>query len=246
MRTSEQEARREFAKHVATRSQAESHLGTIDVLEWAQPGNSNFRIVYTLRNGVLHVDGDLGAACYQWYGKTTLEAIAGYSLSYFREKCQASEYNDYGKEWDRDTAERNLQDRIDSVLKDFQDIKRGEDGKFLPRPKCTAQEFIESFTCEDALENEWQWGRLLYEENHQAMLIPGTENINKKWDRKAGEIRGGVFLNFEESWDIGMVTGRRIEWHKWGLKLAIEQLNHAIYMPKNCQTETAESEQPHV
>jgi hypothetical protein len=224
MRISEPEARREFAKHVATRSQCECHLGTIDVLEWAQPGCSNFRIVYTLRNGVLHVDGDLGAACYQWYGKTTLEAIAGYSMSYFREKCQASEYNHRGMEWDRDTAESNLQDRIDSALEEHKVRRRGEDGKFLPVPKCTAAEFIESFTAEDALDNEWQWGNLLYENNAQSMLIPGTEDIDKEWDSKAKAMRGGIFLNFEEGWDIGMVTGRRIEWHKWGLKLAIEQL----------------------
>lgn len=215
-----EEALREFAKHVATRSKATCHLGEIDVIEWAQPGHSNFRIVYTLRNGTLHVDGDLGAACYQWYGKTTMEAIAGYDLSYFRGKCQASEYNRHAKEWSEEAAERRLQEKIDERLREFKG-RRGEDGKFLPDPKCTAREFVESFTCENALEHEWQWAKLLSDEDYQHMLIPGTEEIGEE-DSYYGD--KGIFLCLEESWDIGMVTGRRIEWHKWGLQLAIEQL----------------------
>ena len=220
----EAEARKRFKDHVAVNSEAQSHLGTVTVIEWAKPGTWVDHIRYFIHGATLMVYGDLGEAVYRWSGKLSLPFLAGCNLDYFRSKCQASEYGRGGKEWDEDAARENLQYYIDDAISEFLEFNehRGKDGRFKKRPKCTAQEFIDSFTCEEALHNQFEWNRVLIDNDHQRMLIPGTTAFSNKDGKR------GIFISLEERWDIGMVPAYRLQLHLWGLKLANEQCERRL------------------
>lgn len=220
----EEEARREFAHHVATRSQGETHLKTVDVLEWAVPGSWNFRVVYMVRGRTLFVNGDLGDAVHVWPQPITLEFVSRCGLQYYAEKCGASEYGRSAKEWSEDAATARLQEIIDERIEAAaNDLPEGK-GALIKLSKTSAQQFVEHYTYEEALGSEFEWNRLLCGNDSHEMMIPGTEDLASACGYESRKGSAGIYVSFEERYDIGMVYGRRIQFHLWGLKLAMEQL----------------------
>lgn len=101
----------------------------IELLTWAKPGTGIDKVEYLTYKGTLFIKGDLGEAVFQWYPSISLKAISGFGLSYFVEKCQASEGGNYWREWDSGTAKKCLvehfreSDRADrlELFRDFRD-----------------------------------------------------------------------------------------------------------------------------
>ena len=207
----EEEAREEFKNHVATRQSCETPLGQMDTIHWGQPGHSNFEITYVLlpKVGRLLVYGDLGEAVHGFWRDITYEAIASMGAHRYASKCEASEYGDDGKEWSREFAEYNLQSMIDDAIAEASVVKSA------PAKSVSVKDFISEFTYEDALANEFEWARMLCDHDSQHMVIPGVLD----------EVDGEIWLDFTDRWEaIGNHVARRIQWHRWGIKLALEQL----------------------
>lgn len=113
----------EFKDHAIRDHQVVYRAGSprVEVMTWGDKnGSSNCRIDYMLRNGALAVYGDLGDAVYRWYGKTTLEWIAGLHLGYFHGKCCASEYKDGRNphEWDWKSALKEVKEAVRNNIKE--------------------------------------------------------------------------------------------------------------------------------
>lgn len=212
-RITEAEARKRFKDHLVTISKPESHLGPVTVINWQNTDRSSVdHIRYFINGGTLMSCGDLGDAVYQWSRDMGLRSLAACNLDYFTEKCQASQYGVGGMEWDEDEAREGLQHRIDEAL-------RGTERTV------SAFDLIAAYSSEyprDVLADPVQWSIFLSEHTDpdQCIIIPGTKDLD--------EDGRGIGLGLEESYDIGNIPGKRIQWHLWGLKLAHEQCERRL------------------
>ena len=85
-------------------------IKNLEIMVWAkQPPSNIFRVDYLRKDNRLFVAGDLGAAVYQWSENVILGWIADCGLSYFAEKCIASESGRGYKEFDADAVHRALE-----------------------------------------------------------------------------------------------------------------------------------------
>lgn len=114
------------------------------VLNWRNPGNSNYAMRYVLYRHYLIVTGDIGFAVYNWSQPLTWQFIAECSLDYFAGKCCASEKGSRFKDWDLGVARRKLDElfRQPGLQK----------AKGIFRKECGA----------DALSNPQEWSQWLY------------------------------------------------------------------------------------
>jgi hypothetical protein len=136
----------QWAKHEATRTQADG----VDIVIWQRPNDSHYAVRYCLLSDgptgetALVVTGDLGEAVYIWYGAIHLEAIADCGLSYFSEKCQASETGRRYLTWDPERARQALCEALDDAEQKFGADLRGASesgrGYLTSRELCAAAE----------------------------------------------------------------------------------------------------------
>ena len=98
---------KEFEKHRATYQKISDD---IEILTWAEPGTMINKVEYLVYNNALFIKGDLGEAVFSWHPSISLNAISGFNLDYFLEKCEASEGGRHWREWDAATALIALQD----------------------------------------------------------------------------------------------------------------------------------------
>ena len=80
----------------------------METLSWKKSGTSVFGIDYIMRGNILIVTGDLGHAIYRWSSPVMLEWVSRCDLSYFAEKCVASETGSGGKEWNAEIAKERF------------------------------------------------------------------------------------------------------------------------------------------
>jgi hypothetical protein len=79
-------------------------------LLWKRPDSGIYRAEYIIERNRLIVFGDVDEAIYAWSSAVTWDFLAGCSLSYFREKCQASPVGRMYEAWDGDVARDYVND----------------------------------------------------------------------------------------------------------------------------------------
>lgn len=123
-----------FDKHVV-RSR------TATEMVWAQPDSGDCLIRYTIvAERYLIVTGDLGDAVYEWSRPLSFEWLSGLSLSYFAEKCQASENGRGNRTW----CAKACKERILSYA---EGLEADDRNRVLELIKDTG----------DAIEHEYSW-----------------------------------------------------------------------------------------
>lgn len=135
-----------FKDHVASHHRFEGDLrfghAGFEVIEWGKPGTLVYRIRFTIWNGILTVDGDLGQAVFKVYEPASFAFWAGCNLDYFAEKCVASPYGRGFRTWSDTAARRRLTDWFDDQV--YPDQKK-------------RQEEFEEWNGWDAIESEAEW-----------------------------------------------------------------------------------------
>ena len=107
-----------FKEHVASRTKmADGNGNEVDMLIWAEPGITTYKMVFIHHKNMLMVYGDLGEAVYGWSSLNSLEWIAACEIGYFASKCEASEYGWQYREWDEQEALRCIQGYLEEPEK---------------------------------------------------------------------------------------------------------------------------------
>lgn len=88
-------------------------LPEMEILIWANPNRSTYRVTYCAHNDLLYVTGDIGYAIYR-AGLESLREWSKCELDYFSGKCVASELGAQYLQWDSDF----MREEVESALKD--------------------------------------------------------------------------------------------------------------------------------
>lgn len=137
----EQQIREEwFKRHVPEFSQS----GDFKMLVWRQPATTTYYCRYILFKNTLYISGDIGEAVFTWGQNLEWDWIAGCDLSYFAEKCCASEEGRRFEGWDYRVGEAYVQEMAqqDSHFKFNLERLRDSDDHF-DRDKQEWQHFIQ-------------------------------------------------------------------------------------------------------
>lgn len=216
--------RKDMEKHVATYTVIEHEtLGKIEHLRWGRKGSSGYCLYYMTIGGSLIVRGDLGDAIYRVYDKQSFKFWANCGVSYFKEKCDASEGGRGYKwnEWD----ETECVEQIDTYVNDSIEELR-ENPEF----------------------NEAEFYQLVME----AKAAACTEEDFIQWLTSDGERMMGHDYWDHSPYDWGHVVPFRLECHLLGIKLAMEDVakqpqpmvigpweHHDVYCREDWQSDVA-------
>lgn len=99
-----------FKNHVA---HYKTYKKGIEIIDWANPKRSAYRISYIEYDSYLHVTGDVGDALYQ-AGLGSLKRWSECELGYFASKCVASEQGPGYHEWDSDTLRERVIENMET------------------------------------------------------------------------------------------------------------------------------------
>lgn len=221
----EKEIKEWFKDHVAQYSIFKNESGVeIESLVWGKPETNCCRIRYLRVGGLVIIAGDLGEAIHQWYPGCVLEGISKCSLSYFAEKCQASNNGRNPTVWDSDEAVRFLREHFETynfseILEDqYPEEANKEEVELLKH--C----FWESgFDGQDQFKLEGAY--ISWHAAKEDGMLGATENEYEwqKWLENYGEKYLGQDF-WEWAYSVGSVVSTRCQSHLVGLRMAFEQL----------------------
>jgi len=121
----------------------------LEHLIWRIPGSSNGYMEFIACGGNLVVRGDYGDSIFEWYRRVDLKWIAGTDLSYFAEKCQASEYGRDFKSWDSEQLREDIEALLDEHSKNFEDYDHESPNELRDK--------FEDVNGFDAVNGEFEW-----------------------------------------------------------------------------------------
>lgn len=91
-------------------------LDNLTIIDWREPDTGIFAVRYIIDRNRLLVSGDIGCAAYVWGQTICLDFLAGCGLSYFAEKCEASESGRDFMDWD----EASAREGAEIMVKDYE------------------------------------------------------------------------------------------------------------------------------
>ncbi len=102
-----------FKGHVATlQTYTAPDSTTVEILDWKNPSNGFYAVRYVSDGRWLYVSGDIGAASYYLGARVDLREWSKVSLSYFAEKCEASDNGRKFAAWSEEAAWLYVRDCI--------------------------------------------------------------------------------------------------------------------------------------
>ena len=145
---------RDFGNHVARLETLVRTTGSIEILHWSKPGTCAGQMLFMCWHNSLVVRGDYGEAVFDVSEKQSLKFWGNTDLSYFRQKCSASEGGKNWQEW----SQSKCDDSIDEHMKDLYT----DEGVPIPM-----DEWDDSLTIADAAKNatsdEYEFHRWLHD-----------------------------------------------------------------------------------
>lgn len=167
----------------------------MEYLVWSKPGTCVGYVSYIAIGASLIVRGDYGEAIYRVTDNQPLRFWANTGISYFREKCRASE-GGYGSKW-HDWSEAECRRRIDEAMREYwEDSEEGMPDMY--------EGYLEDMKSAACTEQDWQ------------MYISRN-------DDELGRLLGDYWQDYSP-WEWGCVHPVRLYCHHIGLKLACKQL----------------------
>lgn len=105
-----------LSKHIAVFERAVTPCGReMHHLRFHEPGNCFYAQHFHIHGNFMTTYGDMFEAIYSWSSDISWRSVAGCGLSYFTEKCRASNSTDSGSighEWKPEVAVRHIKDYL--------------------------------------------------------------------------------------------------------------------------------------
>ncbi len=147
-----------FKKHTAHHSVLKDEHGfEVERLMWSGDETTINRIYYLRYGSVLMVFGDLGEAIYQWNGDIDLRWISNCGLSYFAEKCQASEEGRDYKVWSADQARKRLDEIAAQEAEEYTSWDEADEKAVFDEACKRLTKELKEAGIDDALNDQQRW-----------------------------------------------------------------------------------------